>query len=535
VLVLESVTSVERPALAGTLLVCLLLGAPGRLAAQGPSGPSLVITGATVIDVRTGAQRPGSTVVVRGNRIVGVMPDSEYRVPRGVARVDAGGRYLVPGLWDMHVHTAAITMIPGQEFEANAAYVFPLLLAHGVTGIRDMSGKLETLRRWRDSVARGLMLGPRMVITGRKVGGALPVVPGGPHPVRNAAEVRRSVRLLREQRADFVKVDGLPVALYPVLFEAARAEGLRVAGHVPPWIGLGELADDGLWTAEHLQGVFLDASTRRRELIRREQRARTWWGRLLIRLRLWDIRETQRRDRRTVVETWSDSAAVVLAARLRRNGTWETPTLIGLRDIAGEPPTTPRDDQLPYRLPFHDRKVLDESDVDIPNVKKRLDLYYRAAGVLARSGVPLLAGSDMPGTRRVPGFSLIEELEELEQAGLTPLQALEAATVNPARALGFADSLGTIESGKLADLVLLDRNPLEGARNLRTVRPVVVNGRLLGRAELDRMLSDVRRLALETRTLAARTAPANAAARSGGDVPPPPGTRDRSGRFAPPR
>ena len=525
---------VGRPRLAGALLALLSLSAPGWLGAQAAGGPSLVIAGAVVIDVRSGAQRPGSTVVVRGNRIVAVVPDSEFRVPRGVARVDAGGRYLVPGLWDMHVHTAAITMIPGQEFEANAAYVFPLFLAHGVTGIRDMSGKLETLRRWRDSVARGLRLGPRMVVTGRKVGGALPVVPGGPHPVRTAADVRRSVRLLREHGADFVKVDGLPVSLYPVLFEAARAEGLRVAGHVPPWIGLGELADDGIWTAEHLQGVFLDASTRRRELLRREQWARTWWGRLLIRLRLWNIRETQRRDRRTVVDTWSDSAVQVLAARLRRNGTWETPTLIGLRDIAGEPPATPREDQLPYRLPFHDKKVLDESDVDIPNVKKRLDLYYRAAGALAREGVPLLAGSDMPGTRRVPGFSLIEELEELERAGLTPLQALEAATLNPARALGFADSLGTIEPGKLADLVLLDRNPLEGARNLRTVWAVVVNGRFLGRAELDRMLSDVRQLALETRALAARTALARPAAGTGGAGPlPPAGPPDRSGGFTP--
>jgi imidazolonepropionase-like amidohydrolase len=467
------------------------VAAPGVLGAQETRTP-LALTNVVVVDV-TGARAPmpRTTVLVEGNRITAIGRDGLVRLPARTRRVDGGGRYLVPGLWDMHVHTAAVTLIPEHEFAANAPYAYPLLIAHGVTGIRDMSGNLEMLVRWRDSIAQGRMLGPRMVVTGRKLGSNLPVVPGAPHPVRTAADVRRSVRMLRERGADFVKLEGLPEPLYHALFDAARDEGLRVTGHVPPWIGLREVAG-GMWTAEHLQGVFLDASTRRRELLAHEQRAWTLWGRALIRFRLWDLAATRLQDQRLAVETWSDSAAAELAARLRTTRTWVTPTLIGLRDIAATEPRPARADQAAYHLPLHDRARAEAGPGEADLIRRRLDLYYHAAGLLSREGVSILAGSDAPGTSRVYGFSLVEELEQLVAAGLTPLQALQAATLNAARALRASDSLGTIETGHIADLVLVDRNPLDAISNLRAVHAVVVNGRFLPRAELDGMLEGVR-------------------------------------------
>ena len=190
---------------------------------------------------------------------------------------------------------------------------------------------------------------------------------------------------------------------------------------------------------------------------------------------------------------------------LARNGTWQTPTLTGLRDGQRIQPD----------IPTERRKWLPPRMLQIDSAGYRVDpgggsryppqylLQQRLIPMLARAGVPILAGSDVPGTRRVPGQSLVEELETLVSAGLTPLEAVRSATLNPARFLGLTDSLGSVAPGKVADLVLLEGNPLADITALRRVQAVVAAGRYYSREDLDRRLGEVQALLGRLRAIAA--------------------------------
>jgi imidazolonepropionase-like amidohydrolase len=185
-----------------------------------------------------------------------------------------------------------------------------------------------------------------------------------------------------------------------------------------------------------------------------------------------------------------------LFALLARNGTWQTPTLTGLRDVQRIQADIPKERLrwLPARIIQRDSAGRRVDQADGPLYAREYQLQQRVIPMLARAGVPILAGSDAPGTRRVPGQSLIEELETLVEAGLTPLEALRSATLNPARFLGSTDTLGSVAPGKLADLVLLERNPLADITALRGIRGVVAGGRYYSRADLDRRLGEVQAL-----------------------------------------
>ena len=221
-------------------LALVLVAAPleGQTAVP-PAQQPLFLTHITVVDVTGGHSKPDMTVVIAGERITSIVSSVGASVPRGAKVVNAAGKYLIPGLWDMHVH---LTEAPGEGEEGKPpakvdarAYYFPLLVANGVLGARDMGGVLDTLISWRKEIAAGKTLGPRLMVTGFKLGSANPVVPGAAAPVETAAQVHTSVELLRQHGADFVKVDfGLENAdLYPVVAEESKRQGLTFVGHVP--------------------------------------------------------------------------------------------------------------------------------------------------------------------------------------------------------------------------------------------------------------------------------------------------------------
>jgi imidazolonepropionase-like amidohydrolase len=444
----------------------LVIGA----AVESLGAQALVFTHVTVIDVTGGPSQTDMTVVITGNRIRTVSKSGAGPAPTGARVIDATGKYLIPGLWDMHVHSAA-----------SAAREFPVYLALGVTGVRNMHttvdaalGLTSSIRR---EVAAGRTAGPRFVANGPIIDGPRPAQRGAV-AVASPEAARRAVDSLAAGGAEFIKVYNLlPRASYIAAVEQAKRRGLPVVGHVPFELRAEDVANAGQRSIEHLDGLDFACSTRgdslRANLLARPSRE------------LWQQTQV------ALVETWGADACAPAIEAYRRNGTWQVPTLvIGWSIIASD--TVLADSASMAVVPPATRAawrtfVSEMSEGE--RRKERLDFAQalEATRLLHRAGVPMLAGTDVGNPLLIPGYSLHRELELLVRAGLTPLAALQAATINPARFLNATDSLGTVAPGKLADLVLLDADPLAAIANTRRIRAVVVNGRLLDRAALDTM------------------------------------------------
>ena len=457
----------------------LLVGcAPGTPA---PSAP-LAITHVTLIDGTGAAPRADVTVLVVGRRISAVGASDSVALPAGARVVDGRGRYLIPGLWDMHAHPFAY------DFPRFAA---PLLLANGVTGVRDMGHRVDSAVFWRREVAAARVLGPRLVVGGRIDGPG----PGPPWASRAATadQARRAADSLVRLGADFLKVySRVPREAYFALADAARRRGVPVAGHVPYAVSAAEASDAGQRSIEHEDDLMRACSSRDAEL-----RATLGDRSALAGRREMDVVREQARTMRA-----SDDPARcrALFARLARNGTRVVPTLTVYQpyahalDSAGTHPA--RLAYVPRALHEAWRRRPSVAAFE-PRDTAVIAAFFSLArtGEMGRAGVRLLVGTDAPLPYVVPGFSVHDELALLVRAGLTPMQALQAATHEPAAYLNALDSLGSIAPRRLADLVLLDADPLADIRNTTRIRAVVADGRLIDRTALDAMLARAERLA----------------------------------------
>jgi imidazolonepropionase-like amidohydrolase len=448
-----------------------------NLCAESKDAPpkALAITGVTVIDVTGGPSQPDRTVLVTGDRITAVGKDGEARVPEGARVVDAHGKFLIPGLWDMHVHTS------------DRSYL-TLYVANGVTGIRDMHAFYpQMIFQMRQDVRSGKTLGPRIVAAGALVDGPRPFWPGS-LVAGNAEEGRKAVRSLKKQGADFVKVySKLPRDAYLAIADEAKKQGLPFAGHVPESVSAAEASDLGQKSIEHLMGITLACSELEEKLRREELEAMTRADNATARVLMRRIAEK-------AAGSFSAKKARELYARFVRNGTWQVPTLTVLRSLASlNDPAFTGDARLKYMPPFMRSYWPREQSAEVTDVMKRG--YKRATATVRamhQAGVPFLAGTDTTNPYVFPGFSLHDELALLvSEGGLTPLEALQAATRNPARFLGQEKDLGAVQPGKLADLVLLEADPLRDITSTRKIAAVVVGGKLLAREALDRMLAEV--------------------------------------------
>jgi imidazolonepropionase-like amidohydrolase len=453
-------------------LVCSILLSAATLSHSSP-GPALVLDGITVIDVQSGRAEPGLSVVVEGEHITGVGKRPALQTPAGARVVDASGKFLIPGLWDMHVHTAF-----GDWFQGAREIALPLFIANGVTGVRDMGGDLDVLLRWRKEIAQGSLVGPRMVVAGPMLDGPKPRFPSSV-AVTTPEDGRRAVRDLARRGVDFIKLQSLiPRDAVFAIAEEAKKAGLPFAGHVPDAVRASEMSRAGQKSFEHLIGIFEGSSTRETEFLKGEKSP----GRFL--------------------QSYDEARAAALVALLARNHTWQCPTLVWEqggnlmeeRDLAHDPlakyaPASWRDGTWKRFT----EQVTGEFNVDDLATRRRFvakELDVVAA--LHRAGVPFLAGTDtVAGVYIFPGFSLHDELGLLVKAGFTPLEALRTATVLPAAYLSMSDRLGRVQEGNLADLVLLDANPLDDIANTRRIHAVLANGRYFSRADLDALLHGV--------------------------------------------
>lgn len=446
-----------------------------------------------VIDVEEGTVREHMTVVAQGRRIVAVEPASNVLLGDSVVRVYGAGHFLIPGLWDMHVHAL------DPDFE----YMLPLYVANGVTGIRDMWGDLEVAARVRMAVEAGDRVSPRFVTPGNLVDGANPWWPGSVE----AATPERGVFVvdsLAAAGASFIKVYSLLTPeTYQAILQRAREVGLPAVGHVPFLVSAAEASDLGQASLEHLFGVMEECS-RVEDNVRTE---RSVW--LAARARgdstgfnpFFDIGMYRR-----ILDGFDAARCESLLQRFAENGTWQVPTLsIGRADPLMHDSTFLSDP----RLGFLTEDELDYWNRTLESVRSGGEddqqwqwAYYerelQITGMMADLGVSLLPGTDCPSVFLFPGFSLHGELEVLVEAGLSEAQTLRAATYEPAVFFRATDSLGTVEVGKLADLVLLEGNPLEAISNTRKIAAVVANGRLFNKDGLDSLFAGVRVTAAET-------------------------------------
>jgi imidazolonepropionase-like amidohydrolase len=430
-------------------------------ATQASAQDVVAITHVSVIDGTTPAPRADQTVVIRGNRIESVARARGTPTPPAARVIDGRGKFLVPGFWDMHVHTAI----------AGGRDLLALYVANGVTGVRDMAGDWDTLKTWRSEILKGQLVGPRIIASGPYLeGGDVPI----PHLLtRNAAEARVGVDSLAALGVDFIKVHSqLNAEAYFAIARRARERGIVFAGHVPRVVGSEAASDSGQKSIEHLLAIPAECTPAD------------------------SIALVPRFTVQGALGRCSSENLAPLYAKFVRNGTYVTPTFTAQVEVAYWPTHAVPGDTLAHYLPKAVRdyvaSIFPMPDSIPPNAdsvgRAMLAKRLRQVRTMQRAGVHILTGTDAPLRNSPPGFGLHEELTLLARGGMSPFDVLKAATIEPARYFGMLDSTGTIAAGKLADLVLLDANPLADIRNTRRISAVIANGRLFTGAERERLL-----------------------------------------------
>ncbi len=461
------------------LLFALLFSLHPEAQAQARDIGPVTLTNVTVVDVRSGETRPGMTVLIDSGRIVAIAPNQG--APSRGRRIDGSGKFLIPGLWDMHVH-----LIFGDWFPQARDVTLPLFVANGVTGVRDMGSDLEPVLAWRKAVAAGALLGPRIVTPGPMLDGPKPRFPSS-IAITTAEDGRRAVRRLKEQGVDFIKFQSqIPRAAVFAIADEAKRQHITFVGHVPDAVRASEASNAGQKSFEHLIGVFEGSSPNEDEFLTGAKGP----GRFLA--------------------TYDPARATSLASLLARNHTWQCPTLVWERGANLIEESDFAHDSLARYAPsawkdstwrrFGDQVIHEFNVDDLATRKRFVAKELEIVGLMHRAGIPFLAGTDTPpGVYVFPGFSLHDELQLFVNAGFSPLEALQTATLNPAVFLGLEQQLGAVEVGKVADLVLLDANPLDNIGNTRKIFAVVLQGRFFSRPDLDRMLAGVAAAASKTK------------------------------------
>lgn len=430
--------------------------APAPLVPPPLLGGGVAFTDVSVATMESSTLAAHQTVLVRGDTIVAVGSDGSVAIPVDATKIDGRGKFLIPGLHDMHVH------LDGTRG------MLALFVAHGVTTVRNMAGSPRTIAL-RERVLKGDILGPRILTAGPFV--------DGPHPRWESSDIvatpADAERVIAEQAAagyDFVKVyNGLSLEAYDAVLAAAKAHDLRVIGHVPFAVPLAHVLQSGQASIEHLTG-YAEAIERDDSPVRHAKRSA-----------------------QTLIQRWlyMDSGKLAdVAALTARTGTWNVPTLVTAAVYdelwRGQTPTVDDLDTVSpdWRArwdPKHSPKHLAAAVRAVAKKAgdKSLDAELAVVRELVAAGAPLLAGTDTPNPYVVPGASLHQELALFVAAGLSPYHALRAATIDAADFLRDPKG-GRIAAGTRADLVLLDADPFADIHALDHIDGVMVRGSWLG-------------------------------------------------------
>ena len=426
-----------------------------------PSGAVLqAIIHVTLIDPGTGAdEQEDMTILIRNSKIVAVQKSTEARIAPGTLIHDERGRFVMPGLWDAHIHLTQV-----------GPNAFPLLLANGITSVRDMGSDLIEIRQWQAARAAGALI-PRILTPGPKLDGmsyeeSLHAEYRPDRVIVTSPETARAtVDALKKANVDFIKVhNGMTPDIYDAIAKEAHAVGLPFEGHLPT-AGPLAAASEGQRTLEHGQHMVLCSEAD------------------------WQKIQTEPPDRAVDEETWCATPDVQqkMFPAIVGAGEWLTPTLVVWRsgDMIGRPDVKTLAQNLSgSSTVWPELQVWWDSELALatPFTDFQRSLIAKVPAMTAaasRAGVRLLAGTDTGDPYVIPGFALQDELELMVAAGVPTLKALQSATSEPAAAFGLSSTLGGVAVGKVADLLVLNGDPLRDVSNTRKISAVVFNGRWL--------------------------------------------------------
>lgn len=438
------------------------------------------IQNVTVIDVADEVSKSGMTVLITGTRISQVDNTHNIKLSEDVKIIDGSGKFLIPGLWDMHTHPYVEdnpTNLIGKRFMS-------IYIVNGITSVRVMLGS-SIQQGLREEINAGKLIGPRMIIASPLASGSAPGR-SDTSGVSNPEKGRQFVQKAYRTGADFVKLGSyIPRNVYFAIANEAKKQGIPFAGHLPYSIRGIEASDTGQLTLEHQFSILIPCSFKEDE----------------IAANLMDALPTYRNRLKIYANIdYNEQKANQFFTHLFDNGTYVCPTIVVWDEFASTDKdqlfSDPRFNLMPSDIRERWKLSYENfADEEVKADMRRMNSKtHHIISEMNKVGIKILAGTDAGIPYVFEGFSLHKELELLVKCGLTPMEALQTATINAAECVGKLDSLGTIEEGKIADLILLDANPLLSIENTKRINSVFYNGKCINRVALDKILDNIDKL-----------------------------------------
>lgn len=441
---------------------------------------TILIKNVTIIDVEHSTLLKNQFVLIKDSIIINISTRINKINGQADTTVDATGKYLIPGLWDMHTHIW------------NDATTFPLLLANGITGVRGMFDVMSNVNQWREKIQAGKLDGPHFFAAGPIVDGPKPIWPGSV-AVSTEAGARKAVDSLKNiLKVDFIKVYSLlSKKNFMAIADESKKQHIPFSGHVPNEVSILEAAVAGQKSMEHLYGFIESASD-----------SADYWFKYQ-RGEIKDSNFTIRANRKEFLfRTYNENKLKTILTQVKKTGAWVCPTLTVNRGIAYINDTTllndPRMDYMgtfmrnfwDYRKDFRFKSWTEN---DFKQSKQEFELKLKITKLIHEAGIPLIAGTDFPNPHCYIGFGLHEELEWLVKAGLSNGEALKTATINPAKFFNLSNIQGSVTVNKIADLVLLSKNPLENISHTKTIEMVFSKGKMFSSKQLQLLLEGIKK------------------------------------------
>lgn len=453
---------------------------------------ALCIENITIIDPIDGATE-ARTIIIKDGKIHKVSPTNTLELAEDNTIIDGTGKYLMPGLWDAHVHFAYM--------EELAPSMFNLFLGYGVTSVRDTGGKIGFVKGWKDKALANPTAAPRVMIAGPLLDGEPNVYDGssaGRPPLSVGLDdvdaVVQAINSLDSIGVDLLKAyEMLTPEQFAKVTALARDKGLKVTGHVPLSMDVISASNAGLNSMEHMRNLELSCASNADELLAERRQllaAGSEDAGGILRSRIHAA------QRKTAVENYDETQADKVLAVLAKNETWQIPTIALSTGFAERHFTRPAWKATFQYLPkdIEDRwldeiKEVNQFDVE-PFTREYADWMLNMVGKIHAAEIDLMAGTDCPIFYLTPGYSLHEELALLVKSGLSTQAALQTATLNPARYFGMEKELGRVQENMWADLLILDANPLDNIAHTKRIEGVIKQGKYYDRAALDALLQE---------------------------------------------